>query len=262
MWSALSAEQQDYLLCDVVLDGRDAEEPIQFFADLLAAAQKNYAGTRTYKAAWAVFGGWKSQQPVHHAPPMPSEIAFGGAALALALQLSGIAVTLVIGFCCGLRISETLALLYSDVVFHSGTCIVLIRFSKCGLPHSERVVLTNPRVVRWLYIFMHSWFPAKPSAKVCRTTYFEFASFLRQLSSFLECSEPFTSHSLRRGCATEMWLKGVSINDICLFCRWASVRSAQLYVKTGEVQLIRSRQSRSKRASQRMDIMVKCFGAF
>ena len=45
----------------------------------------------------------------------------------------------------------------------------------------------------------------------------------------------FTSHSFRRGGASQLLRRGVGFEDICLFGRWASTTSAREYIRRGEV---------------------------
>ena len=49
-----------------------------------------------------------------------------------------------------------------------------------------------------------------------------------------------STHSLRRGGATELLRQGFAFNDIVLFGRWSSEASAKLYLRQGEVALTRT----------------------
>jgi hypothetical protein len=54
--------------------------------------------------------------------------------------------------------------------------------------------------------------------------------------------ETFSSHSCRRGGATSMALGGAYLASIMLAGRWQSESSCRLYIRRGEVALLRIRQ--------------------
>jgi hypothetical protein len=58
----------------------------------------------------------------------------------------------------------------------------------------------------------------------------------------------WTSHSLRRGGATELLRLGVSLPDIMLHGRWLSARSAREYLRRGDVAMLRFNEMISSEA--------------
>ena len=70
----------------------------------------------------------------------------------------------------------------------------------------------------------------------------------------------WTSHSLRRGGATQLLINQWSIENIMEFGRWASVTSAKLYLRRGEVALLRCRGDVSEELEQRLAV-VSSIGA-
>ena len=72
-------------------------------------------------------------------------------------------------------------------------------------------------------------------------TYKRVSSGFARACRVLGLSGVWTTHSLRRGGATELLTQQVPVEDIMTYGRWASVASARLYLRRGEVALLRCR---------------------
>ena len=66
--------------------------------------------------------------------------------------------------------------------------------------------------------------------------------------------DTFRTHSCRRGGASAIALKGISLQDITHFGRWASESSCREYVKKGEVLLLKDANEQTEQ-QQRQRIL-------
>ena len=89
------------------------------------------------------------------------------------------------------------------------------------------------------------------------TSYKKVASALRRACTCLGVEPISTTHSLRRGGATEMLVQQVPILNIMEFGRWASESSARLYLRRGEVALLRCRGNFSEQVQSRLCLLAQ-----
>lgn len=238
-WHALAEEQQDFVLADYVLDGRESEHRVQFYADCLASLQKSYGHRRHFKASWKVLEGWRSEQPPVQAPPAPESFVYASVTMLLLDDQAGVAIAILIAFCGVLRISEALQLSPSDVVCTPEGVVLLLRTTKRGAPQSDRVVLSNPAVVYLCRWRLH-WCRKNHSPRLCNVSYFTVGKSLQLCANCFGFGHVrFTTHSLRRGGATALYLHGMPFADIMFFGRWSSESSAKLYIKKADVLAMR-----------------------
>ena len=119
---------------------------------------------------------------------------------------------------------------------YAGCLILLLRKTKTGQPDSDKVILSNPRVVQW----MHRFVAVRKADQLFAVKSVEINQLLLAAArSFGYAEVRFTSHSLRRGAATELALQGWGLASIMQAGRWASERSCKLYIMKGEVMLLR-----------------------
>ena len=140
-----------------------------------------------------------------------------------------------------LRIGEALALRVDDLVFCETagrpSLVLLLRRTKQGPSESEKVVVTNMCVINVVRTFLQ-WRCGLP--RLTSATYPSVSRDLARVSSLLGVGfAQFTTHSFRRGGASALALAGMPMQDIMMFGRWSSERSAKLYVKKGEVLVLR-----------------------
>ena len=141
-----------------------------------------------------------------------------------------------------LRIGESMQLALSDLRFgfySNGSPFLLIQLhlTKAGLTNSERVVLTNGRVISFIFQLLYRS-PRHPDMKIVSISYLAIAKRLAVMSAFFQYSVTFRSHCLRRGGATALLLQGVPFSDIALYGRWSSERSAKPYLRKAEALII------------------------
>ena len=86
---------------------------------------------------------------------------------------------------------------------------------------------------------------------------------MRQLRLICRClgveSYEFTSHSWRRGGASSRLLAGQGLDDISVLGRWASLRSARLYIRRGEVFLNEFTAKTEGKLGGRLCSIARCF---
>eukprot|EP00972_Heterocapsa_arctica_P001220 177817-Heterocapsa_arctica.AAC.1 len=91
----------------------------------------------------------------------------------------------------------------------------------------QKVVITNPTVLMWCR-FCRAKYPKRADDKVVGVSYGTFNKWIRRATDKLGFNTfAWTTHSLRRGGATELLRLGVSLPDIMLHGRWLSARSAR-----------------------------------
>ena len=163
---------------------------------------------------------------------MPATLVDASAALSLAarnLTFGTLAKTCFTGL---LRVGEALALRPGDCLFIDGKVILVLRQTKRGL--HEKVLIDDPCTVLLLRAL---WRRNQHGALLFAQT--SYSRAMRHLRLICRClgaeSFEFTSHSWRRGGASSRLLAGQGLDDICVLGRWASLRSARLYIRRGEV---------------------------
>lgn len=241
-----SEETQDYILCDCILDLHDEGYSVQFMRTMVAAAQKHYGGRRRYRSATHVVEGLAKGSPPDQAAPFPPQLALAVVVLLTALGKESVGVSLLLCFCGLLRISEALSLRIQDVLMpaqHRGalSVILLLRRSKAGAPHSEKVVLDNPRVIAFLQRYLEITLQGhEPHQPFCPVSYTTVRNWLQKaLAAFGLPPNSFRTHSCRRGGATCLSMRGFALQDIMVAGRWASADSCKLYIRRAEVALAR-----------------------
>ena len=261
VWSSLPEEPLDFLLADYILDGRDAGASLQAYANAVAAVHKHFGHRRRFTAAHKTLEAWRRELPVNQAPPMPADVAFASVSI---LQLCGhlhAAMVVLLCFCGLLRINEALQLCREDVILTrlpdgSQACILLLRKSKRGVADSEKVVLADRRVIRYIEVYLRAT-PGRPHAKLCAISYMAIQKHLLRLSKFFGFERTtFRSHSLRRGGATALSMQGLSLHEIMAIGRWAAEKSARLYIAKAEVLILRFRDSRLPEHARRIQLLA------
>ena len=260
-WFELDEELQDYACADFVLDSREDNIPLQVVVDALSALQKSTGGRRRFRAAFAVVEGIRKEQPVRHAPPIPLDAAMAASAQLASQGYIAEGFAVLIGFVALLRINEVLRLMVSDLIFpevhgQPGVLIILLRVTKCGAPDSEKVLINNPQVISLLRVFVSR---RAASERLLATSYHRVNVMLQASMNSLGFDKVrFTTHSLRRGGATALAMAGWPLSSIMDAGRWASERSAKLYIMKGEVLVVRMRQALTPNQQARISRLATC----
>ena len=163
-----------------------------------------------------------------------------------------------------MRISEMLSLTMGDVLLPDQHqmgqyVVILLRFGKRGAPDATHIVVGLPLVVRWITQYKNTVCAGRKSDETfCSISYTTFRKWFRRASVALGFEGTFfTSHSMRRGGATEMARAGVPVLDTMQYGRWASYSSFRVYVAKGDVLLTRFRQRLGDEKWQRLEAVAR-----
>jgi integrase len=196
------------------------------------------------RAAQAV-RGWNKMCPGHSYPPLTWELA-----IAIGVQLTragrhrhGIGV--VLAFDCLLRVGELVALRREDVVdtgdsrlgFEHRGMILRLRRTKTGNNKSVRVL--TPSVIELVRGIVRD---TAPRALLFPFSTAVFRRALKGTCAELGLSSRYVPHSLRHGGATRYFhVLGWPVEDVMERGRWASTKSARLYIQSGVALLMSMR---------------------
>ena len=167
------------------------------------------------------------------------------------------AATILLCFAGLLRVSEALALKGNDVHFADGKLIVVLNETKRGV--HQKVLYSDSRLVRWFSLYDQLVREKSGDAKYCPISYGVFQRWFRKSARALGSSMEWSSHSLRRGGATEMQRRHVPLTDIMVAGRWASARSAKEYLRKGDIALLRHEASLDVECTTRLQRFA-CIG--
>ena len=135
-----------------------------------------------------------------------------------------------------LRVGEALCLRPESFLVSEAAAVVLLPRTKRGM--AERVVLENPGVLRFIRSYLKR-FPKDPGCLVSGASYARVRSHLIRACTFFGYRDVlFRSHSLRRGGATALFVRGLNLHQIMIYGRWASESSCRLYIHQGEAAFI------------------------
>ena len=239
-WASMSAEHRDVFLAEHLVEQYEAGARLQAHVLLVASVQKVSPMDR-FPVSWAIVKGWRSEVPVRQAPAAPRDVALGIAAFGVCRGFVAEGTALLLCFCGLLRVGEAIALQVQDVRVLSRAVVLVLAVTKRGT--EQKVVLHHPGVVEWMRRFAHHrahqpW--ARSSASWLHTSYYRVSKLIKRGAAELGFEDlGLSSHSFRRGGATELLRGGIDVSSICLFGRWASESSAREYLRKGEVFLTR-----------------------
>ena len=236
----LSEADQDFTLADRVVElceHAQSSEGYAASACLIAAASK-VDPRRSYRTAWKCLEAWRRRHPAAEAPAMPARLAFAAATWLVLHDKPRLALGLLLCFCGLLRVSEAIQLRQRDLLVSDSAVVIILNQTKRGV--LQKVVLDNPSTVLWVNLWT-SRCPTDPEARVMQCSYSTFVRWLRKAAADLGCGDThWSSHSLRRGGATELQRLNVPLADIMLQGRWQSARSAKEYLRKGDVALVKT----------------------
>jgi integrase len=181
---------------------------------------------------------WRQAKPPRQAPAFPARLAYAIVAWLVVAVQPHIACAVLPCFVGHPRASEALRLKISDVVFAGNFIALYLHRTKRGL--EDKVTLEGVNVRYWLQQY---------SDRHCRgsfgsdpfigCSYNAMQRWLRKAAAappaLSMAHVPWSTHSMRRGGATAMYIAHVPLRDIMLFGRWLAERSCREYLRKGEV---------------------------
>lgn len=186
--------------------------------------------------------GWDKKHPGQSYPPLTWNLTVLIAFQLLVMGHKAAAVAVLLSFDCFLRITECTSLTVQDVALENDPRLGIqqkwmalsLRHTKTG--KNQWVVVTRAPVAKILRQFVASKPQTAPlfpmSSSVLRALFHQ-ACVKLNLFRF-----GYTPHSLRHGAATHDCLMGYSVEDIMRRGRWASGKSARLYIQQGQSLLL------------------------
>ena len=255
-WTRLSELERDLFLAEYIAERSEGVgEKISTYTVIIAALHKISPHQR-YKVALKALEAWRSQLPLRQAPAMPKIVLHAIVAMALVADdpdFAGIALLCFEGL---LRVGEAFALTWRDIVLDGDKLIVLLHLTKRG--RQEQVVVTCPYTISLIAFLIRRRDHGDPEP-LFNLSYGKVLRALRKYTAAAGLAAcDFTSHSWRRGGASELLAAGWLVDDICLRGRWASISSARLYLRRGEVYLNEFRAKADAQTWQRIQSFAKC----
>ena len=229
-WGFMSEFGRDMYLAEYVLEGMEEGSSRQPLVVLVAALHKINRRER-YKMATAVLLAWAHKLPPKQAPAAPREFVFGTTvALIIGGQLA-VGTLLRLCLCAVLRIGEGLGLRGKDITFDGHSFVLVLGVTKRG--RDQRVVISEVVMVTWMARYLKEM-RIKPDQLVFPLSYQTVMRWLRTMGAHFKLADAgFTSHSFRRGGATDLLTRNYAIDFIVNFGRWASERSCKDYLRCG-----------------------------
>jgi hypothetical protein len=185
--------------------------------------------------------GWRNLVPSVSYPPLTWDLSVCIASVLAAAGFQSEAVAVLLAFDCYLRSGETVGLRVSDVAdtgdIRLGSSFrgMALRLRKCKTGKNQWVTVKRPVVQRLLRSLMAS---RSPSDLVFGFDSPRFLARFKAACRILGLSADYVVHSLRHGGATADFLEGISVEDILLRGRWASTKSARIYIQSGRALLL------------------------
>ena len=220
----------------------------------MASALKKIVPGIALRSTNAVLGAWRFQLPAKQAPACPEMVARAVATLALCLGQPAVAAVVVLCFYGLLRVGEAISITAADIHFIGEQVIVTLALTKRGV--NEKVSIVHAEAVAWLNSFRAAGFGKKDL--FLGISYGKVRYWLQKVQKLLGiASLALTSHSFRRGGASTLLSLGVPMANIAVIGRWASESSCRLYVRSGEMLLVKSMSK--VMAKDRVTLFAKCF---
>ena len=236
-WVKLDEEARDICLAEFVLEWHDNGQPRGVATDLVACLHKLMPRHR-YRIASATLAAWSAEAPPRQAPAAPASFARAAAVLAVSMGQPAVGTALWLCFAGVLRISEPLALRMRDVVESPEGLILLLGRTKRGM--LQRVLIRDRFTINWVRLYLDTLGKVKPHDWFLPVSYTRVARWLERMCTALQLAPKlFTTHSFRRGGATQMLLDGFSVETIMEYGRWQFSSSVRLYLQRGEPFLLR-----------------------
>lgn len=200
--------------------------------DTVAAVQDLYPFLRGHlPGAWRLLKTWSSNELPNRAPPLPLEALRAMSGHALFANQPLFALSLLLGFHGLLRAGELLGIRKQHVVQAGprSPAVISLGLTKSGkrAGASESVTIREEETLRRLWQWLMT--PDSPTL-LCGTAHSWRKAFNDCLSS---CHLDFRPYSLRRGGATMYFGRHGSLDRLLVQGRWASSKTARIYINEG-----------------------------
>jgi len=227
-----NAAEFDQQVCEVIDIAWQEGESRGLIGDLLSGLVAKVGALRhRLHGAWRLFGAWGRLELPARAWPLSLDQVLAMAWVAWSWRLPGICAGLLIGFDCFLRTGEICSLQTSQLSHNRGQLYIALPDTKGsarkGAPEGAK--LTSDV----LALFVWRLCGRSPAgAKVIGCTAAEFRVAFAEIIGELGLQGHFLPYSLRRGGATEFFMRHGQLDVAAERGRWASARTARIYINT------------------------------
>ena len=191
--------------------------------------------------SWKLFQTWRKIEVPSRAPPFPSQILFSVANFALARDDLFFSALLALAFTALLRTGEMLKVTPQDLLLKDGQGLLRLANTKTALRKGtvEVVPFDHP----WTYEVVNAAVETATSLGRQHLPLWTQSgqSFRQRFKAYMKIFQlqhcGFRPYSLRRGGATDLFLRCKSYDIALQLGRWESTRVARLYIQEGLSQL-------------------------
>jgi integrase len=202
------------------------------------------SGIRMLKPEWnPLFGrsrltlkGWSRLVPTVSYPPLSWGLAVCIASVLAQAGRFDMGVAVLLLFDCYLRAGELIALRagdvgdYGDARIGPGHRQMCLHLRNCKTGKNQSVTVCRTEVKRLLRVVVAGKSPDQPLFPFCAKT---LLVWFRAACKLLGLTANYVLHSGRHGGATHDYINGKSVDDVLLRGRWASTKSARIYIQSG-----------------------------
>ena len=187
------------------------------------------------RGSWRLHTAWGKQEMPDRAPPVPRLMVQALAGLALSLGFWDVALCILLQFELFLRTGEMASLAVNMFRFAAdgSRAVIVLPFTKSSARTgaTESVVLEDGRLVRCCLKFVSEF---SPGDKILRRSPAQFRKLWKHLVSQLgQDPQYWRPYGLRRGGATEHFLRQGRLDRTALVGRWGSLKVARIYINGG-----------------------------
>ena len=230
------AEGVDPLYADFIEHLWESGESLSLAIDGLSGLQDLRPRFRGHLAlSWRLIKTWQRKEVPQRAPPFPEDILQSICGYFLSKKQHQISLAMEVAFYAILRTGELLNLKNKQIqVSTSCDCAIL---SLGATKTSQRSGVSDSVTLRVAPVCQRllSWKQkSQPNASLVEMSEYQFRkSFDEALATLKLTSWGFRPYSLRRGGATMYWRKNPNMDSIRLMGRWASEKTARIYIQDG-----------------------------
>ena len=230
-------EELDAQLCSFLQFLWEDGEPKGYAADVLSGVQFFLQTRRPFPGSWRLLTTWQKTEIACQAPPLPRQILFAIAGVAMHIKMPRMAAILLLGYHCLLRTGELLDVEKEDILLDaSGTGVLCLKATKTSQRTGAREMVRIDDCLVGLFLARAmAGMPAQSRLMPCSADTFKF--FFSEVVTLLDAPAALRPYSIRRGGATWDFLAHGCVQRTMLRGRWQSLRAARLYVQDGAAAL-------------------------
>ena len=204
-------------------------------SDTVAAVQDKQPQTRNrLPTVWRLLKAWSMHELPNRAPPLPEPVLQAMTGLCFFRNDYYMGISLLLGFYGMLRTGEILNVKVSDVTIsrERGPAVIALGYTKGGrrAGAAESITVGVEPVCKLLWKWIHS---SSRHQKLCPASHIWRAKFNELLETLKFESFSFRPYRLRRGGSTFWFQQHGSLDRLCVQGRWASQKTARIYVNEG-----------------------------